>query len=219
MEKIYKFILKSPVIMAIITFIFAFVLAIVLKLVLGIQSMSLEQTIIPVAIGIPILYSYKFKEQASKAYRIIYALTTTLFYLVFSIFIICFSSEYSQSKFFNTLINITVIESIGIFIGIYFISGRIGKRFLKYDFQKMANIQKNMPIEIQKEKRLKALGILFILFLPLLLYILNNKHIINLGKNMDIILPGLFLILMVLAGKYLKKTSDIGPMLQEEDKD
>lgn len=220
MEKIKVFILKSPVIMAVLTFLSAFILAVVLKIFLGLKSMSLEKTIIPIAIGIPILYSYKFKEQVPKAYRIVYALTTTLFYVLLNILIIFFSPEFSQSKFSNLFINVMIIESIAIFFSIYLISGHVGKRFLKYDFQKMAARQKNMPVEVQKEKRTKALVALSILFLPMILLVLQNKHIIYLGENMDIILPISFLVLMFLTAKYLKKTSGIDFTKNiEEDKE
>lgn len=209
MEKIKIFILKSPVIMAIITFASAFILAIILKLFLGLKNTSLETTIIPMAISMPILYKNKFKEQISKTYKIIYALTTTLFYILFNFLMIFLSPVFSHSKNYNFLINATIMESIIIFFCIYFIIGRVGKRVLKYDFQKMAEIQKNMPVEIKKERRTKFLITFSILFSPMILLFLSHIHIISLDKNIKSILALLFIVLVIVSPKYLKKENEI----------
>lgn len=206
MEKVKVLFLKSPIIMGIITFMSAFILAMLLKSFWSIKGLSLEKTLVITAICTPVLYNYKFKEQMSKTYRLLYATTTTLLYVLLNIYIIYYSPEFSQSNLHNLFFNLMLFQSVVIFIGVYIIASRVGKSFSKYDFQKLSDFQKTLPKEIQKERRLKVIVILLILSLPWILLVLNNKNIINLGSNMDIILPLTFLLLLVLSGQYIKTT-------------
>lgn len=209
MEKSKIFILKNPLISAIATFVFAFAIAIVLKLGLGFADVSLDKIIIPLAIIFPALYSYQFKEQAPKSYRGIYAFCVTFLYALLNTLVVIYSPKYSQSKYLQVFINAILIESIGIFLGIYFISGRIGNYFLKYDLKKLAIKQKELSIEVKKKRRKKIALFFFIILLSTIPMHLLDMNVIPSNKNIEILLPLLPIFAIYFGFQYIKKDLDI----------
>jgi len=220
MEKIKVFILKSPVIMGIITFVSACILAIVFKLILGLKSMSLETTVIPLAIASPLFYTYHFKEQIKKAYRVKYALTITLLYALSNIFIILHLPELAQPKLLNMIVVLLIIFSTVIYLGVYFITGRFGKKSFIQNYPKAAIAKKNLPSATKKQ--INRVIYLLVIFLTLmsLAFELSEHHIINISDNMFLVLGVLFFGVMYYTLKYLKKTSGIDfTKNTENDKD
>lgn len=206
MNKITNTILKNPFLMGIMTFLSAFILSIILKLFLGFESATIEKNLIPVAIAFPILYGYITKEEMSKSFRIKLSITTTLLYVILNLLIICNSPELYKSELSKMILTFTVIQCIINYFLIYHISGHLSKRASKYDLEKIIETQKNIPIEIQNKNKL--ISILFIAFMTLgiILMLLNDRQIIHLNKNIEILLPLSILGIIFFTGIYLKKT-------------
>lgn len=218
MEKINKFILKSPFITSVLTFVSAFILAIIFKSIIGFKSASLENCIYIIVLSFAFSYGYYFKEQMTKFYRLKYALITTFLNFILTISIIYFSTNISQSPLKNILYFSMLMPLIFMPFLIYHGSGYISKMFAKYDFKKQISIEKNMPIEIQKER--KTVSLLYFLFISigLIVFALNERKIIHLPDNILIIFSLLFLGIMLFSAKYFKKTYDMNFTNIDNDK-
>lgn len=217
MEKIKVFVLKSPTFLSIFTFITAVALVYILKYLLAVKNMGLEQTLAPIAITYAYFYGKEFKEQMSRVFRLKYSLITTLPYLLLSILFAYFSPQVSQLKIFNMLCIGIMIQFLLIVLGIYFLSGYMSKIASRYDYQRIQNEQKNIPIEIRQKKNQKAYLLILILAIPTTLLILDSHHIIHLNTSESLSLAVISPILLFLLIYYLKKLYGVKPTLPDKN--
>lgn len=217
MEKIKNFILKTPVVMAIITFLSACFVSIFNTDFLGMKYMSIEKTLAPTALLFCIFYGHTFKEQIPKEYRIKYSLYTSFLYILFNLFNIYYSTDISVLSLSYT----SIIVSAPLFcLVIYFLSGAITQSYSNGDYEKMVIAQKNMPIQIQKKRRFLRYALNVAIFLPIILFVLINKNIIHFDKNVEILLPLLFLFIVIfIIAKYLRKMTMEDIISSQEDKE
>ncbi len=198
---------KSPVIMAFLVFFSTVAIILVLKLLIGIKNISLEAMIIPFSMLFPMTYGQKYKEELPKSSKIKYAVIIAVLYLLYGILISCFSPVISKLSFFNTLI---VGQSLlAVIIGgfVYFISGWVSKRWIKYDFRKIKAIQNAMPKKVQIKRKLIAVCWFIIMALPIIFTHLENKNITKIPSLFWLIGGVIWLVFIFSFTKYLKRNS------------
>lgn len=218
MEKINKFILKKPVLTSLLTFICALIFAIVVKSVFGLKNIDFEHFIYINVLSVAFSYGYYFKEPLLKSYKLKYSLIITLLCFGLDLFYVSFSSGVLNSQF-KSIIYVSVFMPL-LFMPffIYYFSGYISKIFSKIDFKQQVIIEKNLPIETQKERKIASLALFVFMTLAIILFALNDKHIIHVDNNIIFAISILFLIVMFSASKYFKKTYGINFKASDEDK-
>lgn len=209
MEKINKFILKNPFLAALISFIFALIITYIIKVILGFKSITLDNCIYILTLSTALSYGHYFKEVMPKTYRLTYSLINTFLYLLLDILIILFSKEIANSQFKNIIYFSMLIPLIFMPFIIFHALGYLSKISAKYDFKKQALIEKNMPIEIQKERKTASLLYFLFISIGLVIFALNDRKILHFSDNVLIILSLSFLGMMIFLAKYFKKTYNI----------
>lgn len=196
---------RSPIIMAFGVFFSASLIAIVLKLLFGVKNISIEAVLIPMSMIFPMLYGSMYKEALPKSSRIKYSVMIAVLYLLLGIFSSCFSPKISQSPLLNIIIIGSLVMSVVLGIVIYFVSGRTSKRLSKYDYEKIAVIQKTLPRKDQIKGKVIALTIMVFFTLPLLFPFLKDKNLIHLTPTDEFLFFILWFIIIFSATKYFKR--------------
>lgn len=206
MEKTKTFILKSPIISAILTFTLAVILSIMSKLFLSSKTMGLEHTIIIIALCLAYSYGLHIKEQMSKIYRLQYSLLCTIPYLLLSIIIVLYNPAFTAIRQSYLFFITTLIPFVTITASVYFLSGFTSKKAANPQYHQRLIAQQNAPIELQNKRKLVGWLLVIFMALPLIYSNLSEKKIIQFNHETTLLLTILFLIGLSLIIKYLYDT-------------
>lgn len=203
MNKAKTFILKSPILMAVISFLTTIFILLIVKLLLKIP-INLETVLIPIAIITIPQCERKLKEKLPFQYRFKYSLTLTLIYLIINLIFISYVTK-NNPNLFQTLVTIATINSLIIYFSAYYVSIRLSKRLHYGNYEQILNEQKKIPIEIQKKRKITTYSLLAVAFFTIILFSLNGHHIITISKGALLLLSLSFLAALIFTVVYLKK--------------
>lgn len=219
MEKINKFILKSPTLLAIVSFLFAFILTLILKKLLGIHNISLEQTFIPIAISLAYFYGYETKEEMPKIYRLKYSIITTLPYLLLGIMVAYLSPKMIKLNASNIMCISIIIKFVLTTLLIFYLSKYISKKGSMYNYQKIKITNQILPIEIKRKTKIIHCIFFVIFALFVISSILDNLHIINLNPSITFSITIIFFITLFVSANYIKKLSNSNAISTNNEKE
>jgi len=187
MGNIKSFILKHPIIIAIITFLLAYFVHTINAGLIGQIYISIEKTLVPIALLLSLLYGYLYKEQLPQKYRLKYSISAALLYAIFNI-----SAIYYFPNAHNSSLLFTASRTPIFCFLIYFLSGIITKRFSKSKTQNIENSLNSKSIAIQR-KNFFILWIIIAIKLLLVIFAYFNRNLIK-------FFPLIFLIAIVVWG-------------------
>lgn len=182
MEKIKVLALKNPIFMGTMAFLLAYFISLFNTDFLELKYMSIEKTLIPIALLLSILYGYVFKTQIPKSYGIKYSITISILYVLYNLLTI-----YIQGLNPNTVTCITcIIMGTPIFgFATYLLSGVITESFSSSG----NNIAEISSTQVSK-KQLFIIGV--IIFVFILLTVLVYFH-----RDLKILFPLIMLAFIV----------------------
>lgn len=206
MEKAKIYIIKSPIISALITFILALIISLTFSVFKISKHAGLEHTLIPIAFSFAFIYGFNIKEQMSKTYRLKYSLICTIPYLLVGLFAVYHDPVLIKLGHTNWLFLILLAPFITMTASIYFLSGFISKKFSDPEYQNRLIAQKNMPNELKNKRNIVGWFLVIIMALPLIYLYLTKNQIIKVSSETTLLLSTLFFVSLFITVKYLYNT-------------